>query len=298
MQRIFVSSTYVDLKDYRAAVQDAIRELGHIDISMENIGALDERPKDECLRLIREESDVFVGIYAHRYGSIPKGESKSITELEYEQAISIDLPRFLYLINESEPWIPAHIDKGDAENKLRLLKDRVKIDRWCGSFSNKDQLAGKVAADLGKHFLKSSLKHIEQAATLGRESLNPSEIKTRKEWSDFRNEVYEKCRYTFLAHTIKRSKMEGQKFDISIYLLRHKLHDLDYYILDDVDQTEFFLGSSWGDRVFHVQNEGGLIGISISAYGPLLCTCKVTFKDGQQILLNRYIDFEMESVIR
>ncbi len=30
---------------------------------MENIGALDERPKDECLRLVCEESDVFVGIF-------------------------------------------------------------------------------------------------------------------------------------------------------------------------------------------------------------------------------------------
>ena len=66
-KRVFVSSTFVDLQIHRKAVLDVIRQLGAIDVSMEHFGARDERPKDECLRLVREESDVFVGIYAHRY---------------------------------------------------------------------------------------------------------------------------------------------------------------------------------------------------------------------------------------
>ncbi len=65
LQRVFVSSTYTDLREYRDAVQKAIRQLGSIDISMENFGAKDDRPKAECLRVIREESDLFVGIYAY-----------------------------------------------------------------------------------------------------------------------------------------------------------------------------------------------------------------------------------------
>jgi len=85
-KRVFVSSTSVDLGEYRKRVQDAIKQLGAIDISMENFGARDERPKEECLRIIREESDLFVGIYAHRYGFIPKSDAKSITEQEYDEA--------------------------------------------------------------------------------------------------------------------------------------------------------------------------------------------------------------------
>jgi hypothetical protein len=80
--------------------------------------------------------------------------------------------------------------------------------------------------------------------------------------------------------------------------LRHKVQGLDSYKLDDVDNAEFFLGPKWGDKIFHVQNEGRLIGVSISAYGPFLCTCRVTFKDKQQIFLSKYIDFEMESVLK
>lgn len=279
-------------------MQDAIRQLGHIDISMEHFGARDERPHDECLRLINEESDFFVGIYAHRYGSIPKGENKSITEAEYEAATEAGLKRFIYMVDESVPWVPLFMDKGEAEVKLRAFKERLKADHMCSPFSNKDQLATQVVADLGREFLVNGLRHIPQAPGIHDEPSNPSEIKTIAEWNNYEQGVYKDSRFTFIAHTIKRSKTKDQKFDIAIYLLRHKAQDLDSYKLDDVDHAEFFFGPKWGDKIFNVQNNGGLIGVSISAYGPFLCACRVTFKNKQQICLSKYIDFEMESVLK
>ncbi len=92
------SSTFTDLKDYREAVCNRIRKLGAIDVSMENFGSRDERPKDECLKLVRE-SDTFVGIYAHRYGFIPDGDSISLTEAEYDAATIANVPRFIYLVD-------------------------------------------------------------------------------------------------------------------------------------------------------------------------------------------------------
>jgi hypothetical protein len=38
------------------------------------------------------------------------------------------------------------------------------------------------------------------------------------------------------------------------------------------------------------------MGVRLSAYGPFLCTCLVTFEDGEQVSLYRYIDFEMGEV--
>jgi hypothetical protein len=55
--------------------------------------------------------------------------------------------------------------------------------------------------------------------------------------------------------------------------------------------AEFFLGKYWGDRVIRVANQGGLVGISTSAYGEFLCVCRVTLTDGTQLMLDRYIDF-------
>lgn len=72
MKKVFVSSTYSDLVEYRDFVQKAIRQAGAEAIGMEDFGARDQRPLAESLTVV-EESDVFVGIYAHRYGFVPDG---------------------------------------------------------------------------------------------------------------------------------------------------------------------------------------------------------------------------------
>jgi hypothetical protein len=151
-KNVFVSSTFNDLSEYRQSAQNAIRQLGAVDISMEHFGARDERPKDECLRLIREESIIFVGIYAHRYGFIPAGDDISIIEAEYNEAKSAGLPRLIYIVDDSTPWIPTYIDRGKSAKHIRDLKSKLKANHICCFFSNKDELAAKVAADLGRYF--------------------------------------------------------------------------------------------------------------------------------------------------
>jgi hypothetical protein len=56
------------------------------------------------------------------------------------------------------------------------------------------------------------------------------------------------------------------------------------------------LGFMWNNQVFKVDNKEGFAGINISAYGPVLCTCRVVFSDNHEVLLERYIDFEMAGV--
>src|SRR6185503_6277508 len=198
-KRIFISSTFVDLQDYREAVQKVVRQLGAIDISMENFGATDERPKDECLRLIQEESDIFVGIYAYRYGHVPKGDKISITHAEYEGATLASRKRFIYLVNESIPWIPAYIDKKEAEAKLRKFKDKLKANHICQFFSNRDDLAARVAADLGKHFSLQDLKNVTPSTAKDVDELDPTDLKTIEEWNKHRKDIFVHNRGVFLV---------------------------------------------------------------------------------------------------
>jgi hypothetical protein len=156
--RVFVSSTFKDLSVFRESVRKAIQQIGAIDISMENFGARDERPKEECLKLIVEESDIFVGIYAHSYGYIPESDDISITESEYDAASLANVPRLIYLLDESTPWIPANIDKGSAKGKLLKFKNKLKANHICAFFSSKDELAAKVAADLGRYLSKLEVR--------------------------------------------------------------------------------------------------------------------------------------------
>jgi hypothetical protein len=88
MARIYISSTYGDLEDHREHVYRALRQLGHDVIAMEDYVAADQRPLERCLADVAA-SDLYLGVFAHRYGYIPNKdnpEGRSITELEYRHA--------------------------------------------------------------------------------------------------------------------------------------------------------------------------------------------------------------------
>jgi hypothetical protein len=159
-QRVFLSSTFTDLADYRKTVQQAVRRLGVMDVSMENFGARDERPVDECLRLVQQESDLFVGIYAHKYGYVPDGADISIGEMEYRAASEALLPRFIYLVDENQPWLPALIDGGRNYERLQLFKTVLIKRHICQTFGGKDELAAKVVADVGRHVAMQSATRV------------------------------------------------------------------------------------------------------------------------------------------
>src|SRR5262245_34235929 len=125
MTNVFVSSTYTDLVAYRDVVQKAIRQAGAVAVGMEDFGARDERPLNESLAVVAK-SDVFVGIYAHRYGFVPDGSQISITEAEYQQAISNSIPVFAYLIDNDYPWLPKYVDQGKPANQLARFKDLLR----------------------------------------------------------------------------------------------------------------------------------------------------------------------------
>ncbi|GAA0695777.1 hypothetical protein GCM10010193_58060 [Kitasatospora atroaurantiaca] len=110
-------------------------------------------------------------------------------------------------------------------------------------------------------------------------------------WEQYRLQLNEKSRGIQLAHVISPSKVPRQRFDVFVYLVTSRTGSL-----DEVERAQFFLGRRWGNRVFDVLNEGGRIGFSTAAYGSPLCACRVVFKDGSDVVLSRFLDFEMASV--
>ena len=293
MLPIFVSSTFLDLEEHRASVREIIRQIGAVDVAMEHLGARDERPKDECLRLIRLESKAFIGIYAHRYGYIPKGDTCSITEAEYDAASSAGLTRLVYIVDENVPWQKKFIDQGKKAQLLDKLKKRLLGNHVCKSFKNKDDLSASIAADIAREFAFSVYPKVGSRGATGHD---PGSI---KEWTDIRVGVYRDHKNVFLAHTIRPSLKRGQLYDIAIYLIPHRSNDPKHRRTDlsDIIEAEFFLGAYFDNKVFRIKNRGGTIGITTSAYGPFLCSCRVSFAEGERLILNRYIDFEMGNLL-
>lgn len=158
MPRIFVSSTYLDLKDYRHYVSSTIRQMGHDDIAMEYFVAEDQRPLKKCLAAL-EQADLYVGIFAWRYGYIPmKGNRKqlSITELEYSEARQRKIPCLIFLLDESTAWVPDLID--DDRSHIRDLRRRLSEDHTVSYFRSPDDLARAVTQALHRCYEKDALE--------------------------------------------------------------------------------------------------------------------------------------------
>lgn len=121
-QRVFLSSVFGTLGKVRRAVHDRLIALGYEVWWAEDHPQLRNLSNDliraVCLQGI-ESSDIYLGIYPTRYGSDPL--ELAFTELEYHHAVSIGLPRFLYVIRNR------HFVTDDQKIKqdgfLKLIKD-------------------------------------------------------------------------------------------------------------------------------------------------------------------------------
>jgi hypothetical protein len=157
---VFISSTSIDLPDHRRAVVDALISIGLISIGlfpsgMEHWPVEDEHPVDFCRQKI-EEAELFVGIYAHRYGWRPGGPgTPSITEMEYDWAGERGMPRFCFIMHPDHPWPLSQMEL-DAKADLDAFKTRVS-ERLRGQFTTPDDLKAQVLAALAPYAQKQDL---------------------------------------------------------------------------------------------------------------------------------------------
>lgn len=98
--QVFVSSTYTDLIEERQAAVEAILDAGHIPAGMELFKAGNESQLKTIYKWI-DESDVYMLILGGRYGSIEKKSGKSYTQLEYEYALSKNIPVFAVVLSQN-----------------------------------------------------------------------------------------------------------------------------------------------------------------------------------------------------
>lgn len=95
--QIFISSTYIDLKEERQAAVEAILKKGHIPAGME-LFAANDKSQWEVIKKWIDDSDIYLLLLGGRYGSIDTDTGLSYTEMEYQYALKSGKPIFALIL--------------------------------------------------------------------------------------------------------------------------------------------------------------------------------------------------------
>ena len=171
--RIFVSSSFEDLREHRAAAIRVLRQLGHEVLAMEDMLAGSAAPLAKVVEMV-DRSEAYVGVFAWRYGHVPvraaaapapaatpapvvdgaKPGETSITHYEYLRAVQRKIPVMAFLLDEHTPWPPKLIDgfeQGGAQapanaDKIRALRLVLQNERVVSWFTTPSDLEARVSA--------------------------------------------------------------------------------------------------------------------------------------------------------
>lgn len=141
--QVFVSSTFDDLREQRASVIGVLLQMDCFLAGMELFPAAD----DDSWTLIKNviaDSDYYLVVLAGRYGSVPTGETKSYTHLEYEYALSIGKPTIALLHNSPDTLAADKTERSD--------EGRSRLDHFRESLRKKTAALGEAKRSLHSRF--------------------------------------------------------------------------------------------------------------------------------------------------
>lgn len=138
--RIFVSSTYYDLKHLRSSLENFVERLGYEPILSEkgDIAYTPDIPLDEsCYREV-QNADIFVLIVGGRYGSEASGKKKrvtsdffehydSITKKELKSAMAEDIPVYILIEANVYSEYQTFLKNKDSRSVVYAHVDSVNI---------------------------------------------------------------------------------------------------------------------------------------------------------------------------
>lgn len=143
IMRPFISSTSIDLKDYRQAVIYACQKLGVVPVNMEEFQPDSDPGPAVSLEKVRE-SNLYIGLFAYRYGFVPAGSVKSVTEQEYDEATRLGLERLIWIVDPDLLWPPKFVETGAGAAKLADFLVRLKAEHTVRFFTEPHKLTEDI----------------------------------------------------------------------------------------------------------------------------------------------------------
>jgi predicted Ser/Thr protein kinase len=147
--RAFVSSTFVDLKEHRRCVIEALRRGGIQVDPMEEWTADSDEPKVFSQKRL-DGCDLCVLLVGLRRGFVPPREMLSITQMEYEEARRLGMEVLVYLLfEEGEVKSGEYVwkrgwDEWEKDEQLRAWREKLRLEHGCGTFGKDPEPLGEM----------------------------------------------------------------------------------------------------------------------------------------------------------
>ncbi len=143
---VMLSSTSKDLPEYRKEAIDAVWRAKMFPIAMETLTGADNDAIGISFKMV-DDAEIYVGIFAHRYGFIPKDprnpDAISITEMEYRRAIDRGIPILIFVMDNSyklsisEAEHDTYFETSDeSKAKLKAFKEELLDKHVVGFFKD------------------------------------------------------------------------------------------------------------------------------------------------------------------
>jgi tetratricopeptide (TPR) repeat protein len=149
-----ISSTTVDLPEHRHEAKEVCLRAGFFPLMMDHGSAEWDSDAIKYSLAKVDAAHVYIGIFAYRYGYIPKCPTRnpknlSITELEYRHAQKRGIPILSFIAHEDHVFKPSQIDKEAVKiEKLDTLKAEINGSTIRGLFKDKEELRSLILQSL------------------------------------------------------------------------------------------------------------------------------------------------------
>lgn len=183
--QVFISSTYLDLKDERAMVLRALLGMGYtIPAGMELFPATNSSQWTLIEKVILD-CDYYILIVGGRYGSIVENEI-SFTMKEYDYAKAHGIPVLAFLRSDIDKLEKSKLDSGENLSRLQRFRDRLEKELHCKFWSNDAELVRDVLLGLG-----NLIQEVPAVGWIrGDQASDPNvELQLRKEISDLKSSL-------------------------------------------------------------------------------------------------------------
>ena len=143
--KIFISSTYEDLKEERQRAISTILKLGHIPVSMEFFSS-EKGDKWGLMRKRIEECDIYTLMIGSRYGSVDKF-GIGYVEKEYSYAKELQMPICVQMLELDET-------KADDTHRLKKFREVITDDQLISPSKDSTEMLTNLSINIANQSLK------------------------------------------------------------------------------------------------------------------------------------------------